>query len=159
MMGSNGLLIPKWKEKLSDESVTQKAGNAENGKKFTRLWNVDITDFPSQSKADTALRSILSFYCNSNLEQMDRIFRKSALYKHKWDEQRDTNTYGNITIRKALPLCKTFYKPLWHRTADEDFNDILTKLQEINPEDNKLYLNGDLGNGRLFADVFKVDFF
>ena len=43
----------------------------------------------------------------------------------------------------------------WHRTADEDFNDILTKLQEINPEDNKVYLNGDLGNGRLFADVFK----
>ena len=143
------------KSYLSDESVTQKAGNAVNGKKFTRLWNGDITGFPSQSEADAALCSILSFYCSGDMEQIDRLFRKSALYRPKWDEQRGTDTYGNITIRKAVSMCKTFYKPLWHRTADEDFNDILTKLQEINPEDNKVYLNGDLGNGRLFADVFK----
>lgn len=30
------------KSYLSDESVTQKAGNAVNGKKFTRLWNGDM---------------------------------------------------------------------------------------------------------------------
>ena len=143
------------KSYLIDESVTQKAGDAVNGKKFTRLWNGDITSFPSQNEAEATLYSILSFYCSGDMNQIDRLFKKSALYRPKWNEQRGTDTYGNITIRKEVSMCKTFYKPLWHRTADEDFNDILTKLQEINPEDNKVYLNGDLGNGRLFTDVFK----
>ena len=35
---------------LSDESVLDKALNAKNGEKFKRLWEGDITGYPSQSE-------------------------------------------------------------------------------------------------------------
>ncbi len=140
---------------LSDESVIEKASNASNSTKFNKLWKGDFSDYPSHSEADAALSSILAFYCGGDAEQIDRIFRESGLYRPKWDEHRGSDTYGNITIKNTVAKCKTFYKPLWHRTANEDFNDILTKLHEIKPEDNNVYLSGDLGNGRLFADIFK----
>ena len=60
---------------LSDESVLDKAMSAKNGEKFKKLWEGEITGYPSQSEADQALCSILAFYCNGNYEQIDRLFR------------------------------------------------------------------------------------
>lgn len=40
--------------------------------------------------------------------------------------------------------------------ADEDFNDILSKLTEFNLLENRCYRSGDIGYGRLFADMFKA---
>ena len=34
--------------------------------------------------------------------QMDSLFRQSALMRPKWDEKRGSQTYGEITLRKAL---------------------------------------------------------
>lgn len=40
-------------------------------------------------------------------------------------------------------------------SADEGFNDILSKLTEFYLLENRRYRSGDIGYGRLFADMFK----
>lgn len=51
---------------LTDESIIKKAMLSKQGHKFSKLWNGDISDYPSHSEADLALTSILAFYCNGN---------------------------------------------------------------------------------------------
>lgn len=86
---------------------------------------------------------------------MDRIFRQSALIRDKWAELHGPDTYGNLTIRNAIARTTEFYKPVDVGNAREDFNELAIRLMEFMPESNRLYKEGDLGNGRLFADVFK----
>lgn len=86
---------------------------------------------------------------------MDRLFRQSGLMRDKWDERHGADTYGNFTINNAIRQCRKFYKPMGISLAEADFNDIATVLLDLRPESNRRYRNSDLGNGRLFADVFK----
>lgn len=83
---------------LSDDEVIIKASNAINKDKFLALWNRNLSSYSSQSEADLALVSILAFYCEKDEKQIDRLFRKSKLYRDKWDENRGHDTYGNLTI-------------------------------------------------------------
>ena len=96
---------------LKDESVIAKASNAQNGAKFTHLWNVDISEYPSHSEADVALCSLLAFWCGGDKEQMDRLFRQSGLMRDKWDDYRGADTYGNMTILKPYPMPRYFTNP------------------------------------------------
>lgn len=139
---------------LSDESVLEKAMNAVNGEKFSKLWNGDITDYPSNSEADSALCSMLAFYCNGNMKQVDRLFRQSGLFRDKWDEQRGADTYGNLTIMKAVCNMKNFYQPI-KTNPDTDFNDELQRLIALNPADTLKYPWTDIGAGKLFADFYQ----
>lgn len=140
---------------LSDESVTQKAANASNGEKFKKLWAGDISDYLSHSEADAALCSILAFYCGGDRNQMDRLFRNSALYRPKWDEYRGTDTYGDITLKNAISKSKAFYTPVQKLSAYEDFDDKNERLRELNPEDTSKYPWTDIGSAKLFADFYK----
>lgn len=54
------------------------------------------------SAADQALCAHLAYYFDCNAEVMDEVFRKSALYRSKWDERRGAQTYGEMTIAKAI---------------------------------------------------------
>jgi hypothetical protein len=94
---------------LTDEQVLEFASNAKNGDIFRRLMTGDITGFPSQSEADASLCGRLSFWCGNDVEQIDRIFRMSGLYREKWDEKHGRGTYGEITIEKAIQLCTEVY--------------------------------------------------
>lgn len=140
---------------LSDESVMEKATNAVNGEKFKKLWTGDISDYTSHSEADAALSSILAFYCGGNRNQMDRLFRNSALYRPKWDEYRGTDTYGDITIKNAISKSKAFYTPVQKLSAYDDFDDKKEKLRELNPADTSKYPWTDIGSAKLFADFCK----
>lgn len=139
---------------LSDESVYTKASKSKQGEKFNALWNGEIPDGKSPSEADMALAEILAFWCGGDTEQMDRLFRRSGLLRNKWDRVQSGSTYGMLTLTKAVKKCTAFYSPML-ATAEEDFNDILQKLTEFNLLENKRYRSGDIGYGRLFADVFK----
>ena len=123
---------------LSDESVLEKGMNAVNGEKFKKLWNADTAGYSSHSEADAALCSMLTFYCNGNMEQVDRLFRQSALYRDKWDEQRGADTYGNLTVMKAVGNMKNFYQPI-KTNLNTDFNDELQRLIALNPADTLKY--------------------
>ena len=57
------------------------------------------------SRADSALCSILCFWCHGKPALIDKVFRQSALMREKWDEKRQgAKTYGELTIEKALQV-------------------------------------------------------
>lgn len=138
---------------LKDESVIAKASNAQNGAKFTQLWNGNISEYPSHSEADAALCSLLAFWCGGDKEQMDRLFRQSGLMRDKWDDYRGADTYGNMTILKAISNATVFYKPIHAATAAEDFG--MDRLKELDPMDTARFPWTDIGAGRIFAAYYK----
>jgi len=64
--------------------------------------------YPSQSEADAALCADLAFWCRKLggaepvRARVDSLFRQSALFRPKWDEQRGAQTYGQRTLDEAL---------------------------------------------------------
>ena len=146
---------PSHESYLSDDSVLAVASTAKNKEKFNKLWSGSTEGYASNSEADLALCTILAFYANGNADQVDRLFRKSNLMRAKWNEKHGTDTYGNITIAKAVSSLKSFYSPVDTGDADEDFNDELHRLEKVNPIDNKTYPWTDIGAGKLFADYYK----
>ena len=141
------------KSYLSDDSVIAKASAAVNGKKFTKLWHGDISEYGSRSEADAALVSILAFWCSGDAEQIDRLFRASALMREKWDEHRGADTYGNITIAKVVSKMTNFYNPIIKPSAAEDFG--VDRLKELDPTNQSKYPWNDIGAGRILADYYK----
>ena len=136
---------------LSDESVLAKISVSRQADKFNALWNGSFPEDKSHSEADAALCSMLAFWCGGDMEQMDRLFRQSALMRDKW--LRDD--YRESTLRKAVAMCTDFYKPVGKSSAFDDFNDLQQKVATLSPAENDRYPWNDIGNGRLFADVFK----
>ncbi len=95
---------------LTDDEIIEIASRAENGAKFEALFRGNIAGYPSPSEADLALCGILSFY-TQDAYQIDSIFRKSGLYREKWDEQHGDRTYGDTTIEKAMRNATGAYDP------------------------------------------------
>lgn len=93
--------VPREDLSLADLSLLQKAESAQNGAKFAALWAGDIAGYPSQSEADQALANILVYWTEGDLQQADRLFRASGLYRPKWDSRRGQTAYGLCTLEKA----------------------------------------------------------
>lgn len=88
-----------------DWSVLVRAVNAGNADKFCGLWlgQWEMMGFPSQSEADLALMSMLTFYSPSNA-QCRRLFRDSALGKREKavkDDRYINRTLATIRSREA----------------------------------------------------------
>ena len=58
--------------------------------------------YPSQSEADCAYCVHLAGIFNGEIEKIDAAFRASKLFREKWDVVHGPDTYGNMTIAKAL---------------------------------------------------------
>ena len=154
---------------LSDNEVLEKAMVSKNSAKFGALWNGDFLG-KSHSEADLALCSMLAFWCGGDTAQMDRLFRKSAQYRQKW-ERKD---YREETLKKAVSGCQEFYSPTGCPGSQCGFGEIgLTKrranaasergsdgIAQIEQSLRELDAASrcpqtDIGAGRLFADCFK----
>lgn len=98
---------------LTDDDVIERASNAANGLKFSRLWKGDTSEYDSHSEADMALCSILAFWTGGDAAQMDRLVRESGLYRGKWDDVHyaDGSTYGEKTIDRAIAGTTEYYDP------------------------------------------------
>ena len=99
---------------LSDEQVLEKARTAQNAEDFTVLWEGRWQEkFASQSEADLALCCALAFWTGRDREQMDRLFRQSALFREKWDKvhHADGATYGEETLEQAIARTENVYSP------------------------------------------------
>ena len=99
-------------QKLTDEEIIEKASSSVGGETFVKLWEGKWDgDYPSQSEADMALCMKLAFWSGKDKEQMDRLFRKSGLFRTKWDEKHhaDGSTYGEETLKKAIESTAEVY--------------------------------------------------
>lgn len=63
------------------------------------------------SAADLALCNHLAYWTGRDALQMDSVFRQSGLMRPKWDERRGKDTYGNMTISKAIAGTMNVYTP------------------------------------------------
>ncbi|MCK6486642.1 MAG: phage/plasmid primase, P4 family [Phycisphaerae bacterium] len=98
--------------RLDDDEILRLAcANRKSGAKFASLragrWN---DHFNSRSEADSSVVFTLAYY-SKDAGQLDRIFRRSGLMREKWDEQHGQQTYGEMTIAKALATVARQYKP------------------------------------------------
>ncbi|WP_207688598.1 phage/plasmid primase, P4 family [Desulfonema limicola] len=96
-----------------EHPLIKKAMASKNGHKFKNLWQGDFSFYESQSEADLALCRLLAFWTNNNEQQIDNLFRKSGLYRQKWDERHFSSgmTYGQSTINMAISATNETYKP------------------------------------------------
>ena len=100
---------------LNDEALVSKAKAADNGDKFTRLWNGDTAGYQSHSEADLALCSLLAFWTGGDHARIDRLFRRSGLCRDKWTARED---YRRRTIDTAIDGLSDFYDPDRANTDD-----------------------------------------
>ena len=134
---------------LSDTDIIDKARACKTGTVFQLLYEGSWQGlFNSQSEADLALCGQLAFWCQKDEGQIDRIFRSSGLMRPKWDERRGANTYGQMTITKAVSTCAEVYVP---RRGSDDTELALSLFGKKKPKVTKHYDRTDTGNAhRLF---------
>jgi len=96
---------------LTDDAIIEKASASKSGAKFADLWAGRWQGhFKSASEADSSLVFMLAFYTKSEA-QIDGLFRRSGLFRPKWDERHGQETYGQMTVRKALERVTEQYDP------------------------------------------------
>ena len=98
--------------RLDDSEVIRLAcANRKSGAKFAALWSGSWEKhFESHSEADSSLVFTLMYYTKDAV-QIDRLFRSSRLMREKWDERHGGQTYGEMTIAKALEEVDAQYRP------------------------------------------------
>ena len=89
---------------LSDAELVERASNAENGDKFDRLCQGDMSDYGNDwSKADMALIQFFCFYSTDNV-QVARLFMMSKLAER--DKAQERPDYVPRTILRARQMLK-----------------------------------------------------
>ena len=83
------------------EAVIKGLRSQKNWHKFGMLFDVGYPDDGrSQSQYDIALCAIIAFRTGEDVELIDAVFRRSALYREKWERE----DYRNQTIENALAV-------------------------------------------------------
>lgn len=122
--------------------------------------------YDSQSSADLAFCTILAFWFNKDVYKIDYVFRTSNLFREKWDEKHGKNTYGEMTILKAIEGVSSTYSDIIQEKENNykyNFNNININKDtgEIEEDftsssiDYTKYDLNDTGNAKLFIDTFK----
>ncbi len=83
---------------LSDEKVLAKARQSA---RFKQLYGRgDLRGHHGDwSAADLSLAKLLAIFTGRNVEQVERLFRQSALMRPKWNAFRGDSTYGTTNDR------------------------------------------------------------
>jgi len=158
------------KSHLEDEQLLQMAQAAKDREAFDSLWRGAWQGkFPSQSEADFALCNKLAFWSNKDVEQMDRLFRQSGLYREKWDTPHHAGgaTYGEMSITRACDFTTDTYTPrkptkkqplcvfeqsgvYFRKSGDnvEQLTNFIIKPIEILSADDEAQINCELVNDR-----------
>ncbi|MDR0531356.1 MAG: hypothetical protein LBG83_04745 [Oscillospiraceae bacterium] len=97
---------------LSDDEIIARAQKSKDAAEFMALWRGEFED-GKHSETDYALCRKLAFWTGRDDTQIDRLFRKSQLYREKWDVKHNAQgeTYGQITIRNACAKTEKTYAP------------------------------------------------
>ncbi len=93
-----------------DDALLEQARRARNGAKGARLFDCgDVSEYQSASEADLALASMLAFWAGKDVATIDRLMRRSALVRDKWDTRRGHSTYISDTIATAINSAREGY--------------------------------------------------
>lgn len=153
-----------------DDAILDRARNARGGEKLSALLAGNWQPYAaSQSEADLALCNLLAFWLGADKARMDAAFRHSGMYRKKWDERRGADTYGNITLKRAIEDCQEVYSPAPAPTPEpgdrDQLEDLLQSLKvraapapsTSAPASGKkldAYTMDDTGNARRFRDLY-----
>ena len=132
---------------LSDAELINKAMDAKNGAKFKALWNGDKSGYgDDDSAADMALCVMLAFWTGKHHDQIDHFFRQSGLMRDKWDRRTGEQTYGDMTISKAIEKTAKVYKGKGNRQKSKKENVPLlcdnTWLDKLNQKHAVIMIGG-----------------
>ncbi len=89
-------------EDLTDSELLERMFASRNGYYIRSLFEGNISSHSSHSEADLALVSNLAYWTNGDASRIDALFRQSGLMRDKWNERHGAQTYGEMTISKAL---------------------------------------------------------
>lgn len=106
---SNPSSNPSGTPVMADDQLLQRMFAGKNGAAIRALWDGRAGDDPSA--ADLALCNHLAFWCRNDTNQIDAMFRRSGLYRPKWETRHssDGRTYGQLTIDRAIAGTHTVY--------------------------------------------------
>ena len=153
----------------TDEGVMLDAAKVMDRMKRGKDWETierllageDLTG--NTSDDDMGLMNRLAFYSCRDARVMDYIYRTSARYRCRWDEDRirDDYRYGEWSIQRAILQCQVVWDPsyssgerLTPQLGDAE-QDALTWLAEQDAANNSRYSLDDMGAGYLLADWAK----
>ena len=90
---------------ISEDEILSKAMMNNN---FSTLFNGNMIEYNNDhSSADLALCNMLAFWTGKDFNKIDNLFKKSQLYRDKWDRE----DYKKMTIDKAIASCGETYNP------------------------------------------------
>ncbi|PEP87755.1 phage/plasmid primase, P4 family [Bacillus toyonensis] len=136
---------------IPEAEIIQIACNSKNGMRFKLFMNGGWDPFyDSQSEADMAFANDLAFWTNRDFHKMDSIFRRSSLYREKWDRKQNQSTYGTETLQKAIMDCTNAFIP---RERDEEFN-LYVQEHDVKTIEKKFYSYDDTGNAQRLTDRY-----
>jgi len=92
---------------LTDTDLIQKAKSAENGDRFTQLWNGRTAGYPSHSEAQLAFANHLAYWTQRDERRMLKLFEKSDMCRG--DD--DIRKFENYDAPKAVGDVKNTYDP------------------------------------------------
>lgn len=103
------------------DEVLEKARRAKDGAKFVALYDCGDTSGYNgdDSAADMALCTMLAWWLRGDYAAIDEAFRRSRLYRQKWERE----DYRSATINKAIALCNgEYYTESGKRKSSSDCN-------------------------------------
>ena len=131
---------------LDESQLIDIALKSKQGQAFSTLYNGFWQGlYPSQSEADLSFANMLAFWTGADKNKMDSIFRKSGLYRPKWDSRRSNSTYGNYILDKAIADCREVFTP---GDGVADYGIVILDKKKI-----KRYSFDDTGNADRFVEI------
>jgi hypothetical protein len=118
---------------LDDAELLERARNAKNGAQFAQLYDRGdwkSSGLSSQSEADLALASRLSFWTGRDRARVDQLFRQSGLMREKWER----DDYRSRTLDEALAGGEV-YTPRAHGLQRKVAPDTTVSI-DLNSQDN-----------------------
>jgi len=104
------------KSLLTDDEIINKVMVSRDKEEFYTLYHLgNISSYLSHSEADLALCNRLAWWSNRDPVVIDRLFRKSKLFREKWNRK----GYRERTIREAIKWTSEVYTPLYNTTQAE----------------------------------------
>jgi primase-polymerase (primpol)-like protein len=141
---------------MDDYALEEKIRKSRSGAKFDRLMAGDTSGHgEDDSAADMALCNLLAWWLQGDAARMDAWFRRSGLYREKWERE----DYRERTIAEGIASCANgFYnpkhnaKPVSLAEREQEFETAATELAAMCAleDDDEFVELWRTGNGTAF---------